>query len=66
MSSLDFYTMVTKEIGSVKGLLALYGEERFSIDELKKDLESYNKDKLIDYIISDLSSNDDGEDSAIY
>lgn len=49
--------MVTKEIGSVKGLLALYNEESFELNELKKDLESYTKEKLIEYIISDLNTN---------
>lgn len=54
--------MVTKEIGSVKGLLALYREESFDFNELKKDLETYNKDKLIEYIVSDLTTRDPDDD----
>jgi hypothetical protein len=57
--------MVTKEIGSVAGLLALYEEELFSFDQLKKDLETYDKEKLVDYIVSGLANNDrdDGDDT---
>lgn len=54
--------MVTREIGSVKGLLALYREESFNLEELKKDLETYNKELLIEHIVSDLNNGETEDD----
>lgn len=54
--------MVTKEIGSVKGLLAIFREEDSSLEELKKDLDTFDKEKLIDYVISSLEITGDDDD----
>lgn len=50
--------MVSKEIGSVKLLLTLYREEPFDLKELKKDLETYSKEQLIEYVVSDVDVSD--------